>query len=283
MMQKRKTKKIFFLMVALMLASIIIVITAKNASATTFSVGLTIEAEQGQLTSPMSSQPGGSGSYVATSANSQGSVTFSFNITQSGSYYIKANVYAQDYGSNSFFISVDGSNTAGNSPDIYDIAPNSGYAWDNVSTRGLEGNETSAENDPLVFNFNSGIHTITFFGRETDTRLDQVKLLLYSSPPPQQINPADTNQDGCVDSSEVFQYEQSYYSGQVSQSQLDDAINIWKECAPPSANPVIYFTNPMPSDTIDVGSLTTINANAFAISGSSISVIKIYADNDLLA
>ena len=85
---------------------------------------------------------------------------------------IVAKVYAEDAGSDSFFVSIDN-----NAEDIWDLNPGKDptlfHVWreDEVALRG-SGTFDNPQYDPYTFKLSKGIHTITFRGREIDTKLD---------------------------------------------------------------------------------------------------------------
>ena len=79
-------------------------------------------------------------------------------------------------GHDSFYVGLDGVQAAGVNEYIYDLKDNDSFTWDNVRFRGPNGNSTYSQYNPKVWSLTSGLHTFTFYGRETDTRLDQIIL-----------------------------------------------------------------------------------------------------------
>jgi hypothetical protein len=136
------------------------------------SVANFVEAESGVVVSPM--VVASSGGYVYTSVSNAGSVAFTFDVSSAGNYVLEAKVNAQDFNTNSFYVSVDGVE------DVYDLTPSSGFVWDFVSWRGSGSDGTYNEFDPKVFSLSKGLHTVVFRGRETNTLLDAVRLSSYN-------------------------------------------------------------------------------------------------------
>jgi hypothetical protein len=91
------------------------------------------------------------------------------NIPSDGTYVIWGRVYAATDTTDSFFVSVDGTNK-----DIYDCAEGiwaAKWQWTVVNGRG---GGAPASISPRLFYLTAGSHTIRFDGREAGTRLDQV-------------------------------------------------------------------------------------------------------------
>ncbi len=137
------------------------------------STNLYFEAEDGQVSSPMTTannaQASG-GKYVKTSTKDSGSVAITFSVPTTGGYYVWAKTLSPDYAKDSFFVSIDGQNE-----DVYDTAENtwsSLFQWTRVNGRG--GGNTPLALNPRVFNLTAGSHTITFRGRDVDTHLDKI-------------------------------------------------------------------------------------------------------------
>lgn len=139
-----------------------------------------IEAELGTLTPPMQVING----YVSSLTSNSGRVSFAFNISETGNYKMKARILTPSVAlsHNSFYVGLD--NEEANNVDsfIYDVAELSAFTWEYVSLRGLNGDFSWAEYDPKIWNLTAGIHTFTFYGRESDTRLDQIFLEKIQSP-----------------------------------------------------------------------------------------------------
>ena len=152
-----------------------------------FSPGEYIEAESGDMSSPMQIGSDGNasgGKYVYTNVENSGSVSFVFDITEAGTYTLRAKVSAVDDGQNSFYVSVDNEPANGNDTYAYDTIISNSFVWDNLSLRGPNGDPNNSEFDPMSWNLTPGLHTFTFYGREINTRLDQIILNSISDVPP---------------------------------------------------------------------------------------------------
>jgi hypothetical protein len=132
-----------------------------------------VEAESGTRVAPMAvaSDPLASGGqYVVTATDSAGSDTLSVSVPSTGSYYVWAKILSVDAESDSFFVSADGGPT-----DIFDTAEgvwSTAWQWRRVNGRGPTG-QVNALN-PRIFTLGAGAHTLTFAGRDPNTKLDQV-------------------------------------------------------------------------------------------------------------
>ena len=122
----------------------------------------------------------GSDTYVYTAANDIGSAKFTFDIQTAGQYKIEAKVNTNnDGGQNSFFVGLDNELAQGNNLYAYNIFPLiAGFVWDEVSKwgNGTTGNPPISEFDPMTWNLTQGNHSFTFYGRESNTWLDQIIL-----------------------------------------------------------------------------------------------------------
>ena len=118
-------------------------------------------------------------------------------LLQAGKYYLKTRVLARTLGSNSYYITAD-SQTLNVDGSTFDTEVGNDFSWDNVSLRG-SGSDTDPEFDPKVWDFSKGSHLIKFQGRERDTWLDSVQLLVY--------HPADSGGVlGCIEQEELMDY-----------------------------------------------------------------------------
>jgi hypothetical protein len=97
------------------------------------------------------------------------------NVSQSGTYLIRADVKATFDDKNSFFVKVNGLPENGYLWDITET--HSGYDADYVSDRGT-GTSANPEFDPVEIHLSAGAHTLEIFAREGGTRLDRVGLEL---------------------------------------------------------------------------------------------------------
>jgi len=141
-----------------------------------------VEAEAGSLVAPMSMGSVSGVTYVSTSGVDQGSVSFTFDVSQAGDYFFEASVQAGTPGTDSFFVGLSSENAQGNTQLIWDVVNNAGFIQDVVSHRGSGGSPTSADFDPKTWSLTSGSHTFVFFGREANTRLNNIVLRLYVPP-----------------------------------------------------------------------------------------------------
>ena len=128
---------------------------------------LLVEAESGSVSGPLARgvDSGASGGrYVYSTVDNSGSVNCRVNIPQADEYVVWCRVLSTDAGSDSFYVSVDGT-----TEDVYDTAINSwGSNWQWTL---LNGRTTG---NPRRLSFSRGWHTLTFRSREADTRLDAV-------------------------------------------------------------------------------------------------------------
>jgi hypothetical protein len=144
-----------------------------------------IEAENGVLTTPMqiiSSSEASGGAYIASATGNQGTAVYNFNIEVAGLYKIIADVYAADSASDSFFVKIDNG-----VEDIWDIfqgnsAEYGAWGQDEVAYRGAETFDRP-QNDPYAVQLAPGPHTVSFRGRDSNSRLDAFYLIkIYYEP-----------------------------------------------------------------------------------------------------
>lgn len=135
--------------------------------------GTAMEAEQAQLVSPMvtgSDTNASGGSYVNTTTGSQGTARFTVNITEAGTYSIWARHLSPNSSTDSFFVSVDNG-----VEDIFDTAESKwSNNWQWTQVNGRDESDDPLVLDPRTFNLSAGQHTITFRGRDANTKLDQI-------------------------------------------------------------------------------------------------------------
>ena len=146
--------------------------------------GLIQEAEEAQLAGNFvigNSSSASSGQYihVPNGAGNQWNgpgpdrADFCFNVTTPGFYRLLGTVLATNGGSNSFYVTINGSPTDGY---IWDTTIDSvNYVDDYVNQRGGA--------DPVEFNLTAGEHVVTVYAREDGTVLDKLALELISEPP----------------------------------------------------------------------------------------------------
>ncbi|MEM9774589.1 MAG: DUF5060 domain-containing protein [Chloroflexota bacterium] len=90
---------------------------------------------------------------------------FCVEVPQSGDYQILARVHAPDSNHDSFFVTIDGAPSAGH---VWDVQNNNNYVDDFVNDRG--------KTDKVTVTLSEGKHIISFYRRETGTRLDKFEL-----------------------------------------------------------------------------------------------------------
>lgn len=134
------------------------------------------EAESGQLSDPMSTQSDTSASagvYIGSSQSELGSVRYTIDVPQSGTYSFSARVRTGGESQNSFYISVNGSEE-----DIWDIVtmPQQ-WSWVNVSARG-SGTHTAPQINALRLFLTQGSHQLLLRTREKGTHIDQIRMHL---------------------------------------------------------------------------------------------------------
>ena len=104
--------------------------------------------------------PRGSGSNYSFSTPNR--VEYCVHVNQAGKYRVKGWVYATDSNHDSFFVQIDDQPANGY---LWDTKKNTSYAQYYLYTR--------AQRDPIEVNLSAGDHSIVFYLREDDTRLDR--------------------------------------------------------------------------------------------------------------
>ena len=110
------------------------------------------------------------GKYVSSPVPNSGSMTFSFNVLDAGTYYVWGRVLAPVSSADSFNVSVD----VGAS-DVYDAAEStwsSQWQWTKLNGRTDVGNPLTL--NPRVFNLSVGLHQIMFKTREANSKIDSI-------------------------------------------------------------------------------------------------------------
>ena len=134
-----------------------------------------IQAESGIL-SGMQQFTSGLDTYIYTNTTNSGSAVFAFNITTAGTYKLEARVNSNnDGGTNSFYVGLDTEAPLNNNYYAFDAQIIDGFIWDEVNRRGNGG--TVSQYDPMIFNLSVGSHAFTFYGKEPNTWLDQIRLV----------------------------------------------------------------------------------------------------------
>jgi predicted outer membrane repeat protein len=134
------------------------------------------EAEQGAIESPMAiylDPDASEGQYVSSPQSYEGQVSFAFVLPGQGDYELWGRVSADSYGSDSFWVAVDGGAQA-----TWDI-PVGGWTWSAVTNR------ESADLAPKqVYHLAPGWHEVVVHTREAGARLDVLELRLTTELPP---------------------------------------------------------------------------------------------------
>ena len=148
---------------------------SSSVSATTLEASSVTDAESGNLTLPMqivSDVEASGGAYIQTTQSNSGTATYTVNIDESGVYKIISRVYALDGGSDSFYVKIDDGEefvwhlNPSQNPDEFNV-----WREDEVNNQGT-GTYDNPQYDPYTVELTQGAHTITFRGREANSRLD---------------------------------------------------------------------------------------------------------------
>jgi len=184
-----------------------------------------VQAESGAL-SGMQTGVSGPDTCTYTSTANQGSASFTFNITSAGKYRMEARILANSpdtAGANSWYVGLDSESAQGNDIYTYDTLEATTFTWDNVSLRGPSGNVTWSQYDPMVWDLSAGLHTFTFYGRESNTWLDQIILR-------KACHKSDSDCSGCVSPAELNAFIDQWKvdSSNPTLRELIEAIGLWK-------------------------------------------------------
>ena len=100
-----------------------------------------------------------------------GKADFVINVRTPGQYTMWGRVIAQDTAKDSFHVTVDQKKSPqpGDANMIWDTGQHQEWTWAKVKWR---------EKNPLTFDLKPGKHTVTFWSREGDTRLDAVYMAI---------------------------------------------------------------------------------------------------------
>jgi len=120
-----------------------------------------------------------------------------FTVSVPGEYRIDAGVYAPSGSSDSFWVTVDGQPTGGLQ---WATLQNTTYATDSVNDQG-------SASDPALVLLDAGPHTVEVIHREAGTRLDWMRLVFVSAPPP-----VDSDGDGVPDDQDAFPNDPSEWA-----------------------------------------------------------------------
>jgi hypothetical protein len=162
------------------------------------------------------------GQYVYSTTDNDGSVTYTFDIPTQGRYMIEAIINSQNSGGrNSFYTGLDGFDPNNDNEYAFDTSVGSGFVWDDVNMRGTGG--AVSEFDPMVWDLSPGLHTFTFYGRESNTWLDQLSLVSH-------CHRADTLiQDCCITQAEIIFFIGDWKQGLggIAMTELMDGIELY--------------------------------------------------------
>ena len=144
-------------------------------------VKIWVEAEAGDIVAPFAIldddeasnetciwAPAGSGEFSSPSGNG-GRALYTFNVPEAGRYVIWSRVIAANGASDSFYVSVNGQ-TVMTWHTLQGGSNN--WVWDVLTDR-LYSDERTTDN-PNVYQFEAGTHTIEFFQREPKIQLDRI-------------------------------------------------------------------------------------------------------------
>ncbi|RLC00423.1 MAG: hypothetical protein DRH90_18510 [Deltaproteobacteria bacterium] len=123
-----------------------------------------IEAESGLLNNTMLVEQdldASGGAYVLAARGADGSVEYTFQITESGDYVVWGRVIAQDSSSNSFYVAMDNGDE-----HLWSMQRSEDWLWDMVSNR--------SGPDPSVFYLEQGFHTLRISKRENNAQIDRI-------------------------------------------------------------------------------------------------------------
>ena len=142
--------------------------------------GLSFAATSGIIASPFVSANGYISQPTETGVTNGGSATYTFVITNAGSYVIQALVNAPDSAQNSLYVNIDAQPTDPNM--IWQIPITAGFENRIVSWQGT-GTWDNPQFVPEVFNLTAGTHQLIVRGREMNTQLQTISILKTVSPP----------------------------------------------------------------------------------------------------
>jgi len=155
---------------------------AVSGSASTPLTGLSFESVAGIITGPFEANAGSVSQTVETGVTDGGRAVYTFTVTNTGSYFISANVDAPRDEANSFFVNIDAEPT--DPTMIWDILPfTTGFESRVVSWRG-NGAFDAPQYTNALFNLSAGTpHQLIIRGREANTLLGRITLLKVMPPP----------------------------------------------------------------------------------------------------
>ena len=147
---------------------------------------LTFQAGDGTITAPFVLANG----YISqpdqtTDPAAGGIATYTFTLTNAGSFVIRAMVNAADASANSLFVNIDA--MPQDPTMIWDIPITSGFEQRDVSWRG-NGTPDANEFVPKIFTLSQGTHQLIIVGREAEAQLQSFSIVqVVGLAPPQNL------------------------------------------------------------------------------------------------
>jgi hypothetical protein len=142
--------------------------------------GLSFEAEAGTVSAPFVVSGGAISQAAQTDVTSGGRAAYTFVVTNAGNYVIQAVVNAPSEAENSLYVNVDGEPQ--DPAMIWQIPVTSGFESLVVSWQGA-GTYDAPQFVPKVFALSAGTHQLIVRGREPNTQLDRIGMVLLPTAP----------------------------------------------------------------------------------------------------
>jgi hypothetical protein len=151
--------------------------------------GLSFAAQSGQITSPFTNGKtvvnGVTNNYIyqsveTTGVANGGSALYNFTVTNAGNYVIQASINAPNIGANSLYVNIDAQPQ--DPTMIWDVTLTSGFEQRLISWRGT-GTDAADQFVPKIFTLSEGTHQLIIIGREANTQLQSLSILLMPAPP----------------------------------------------------------------------------------------------------
>ncbi len=142
---------------------------------------LRLEAEDGDVSGPLESRNdanAGGGKFIVYPSNqsADATVTYTFDITKPGRYYVwTRNIWT---GSQNASWDVRADNAGFFIYDVFYGGKNNAWTWERLRERGLGGTPQQPVSDPKTFDFNLGSHKLVFRVRFAELRLDKILLTM---------------------------------------------------------------------------------------------------------
>lgn len=142
-------------------------------------VEIAIPAASGAVTGPFVISNGIVFQTITTTTLTGGRAAYNFTIPVSGDYVVRGIVNALDGGENSFFVNIDAEPQSG-SYMVWDIPPTFGVIESRIVS--WFGNGPPSQFVPKVFNLSPGPHQLIVRGREANTYLHSLSIVLVTPP-----------------------------------------------------------------------------------------------------